>query len=113
MVVAEVVEALAEADMVLVDEDGEVVPLASEEAAEIIASADPWFDAGGGVIVGYTTLGGVCESNVTECHPVAAPMQSAIDDVRSTGKDIFVSGYYSEQITISKNINLISYGTGG
>ena len=74
---------------------------------------ESWFDAGAGVVVGYPTLGGTCEAGVTQCDQVANPVQSAIDDVRSTGKDIFISGYYSEQITISKNLNLISYGTGG
>ena len=60
VVVAEVVEALAEADAVLVDEAGEAIPLATEEAAEILLAADPWFMAGRGVKHCFVPTSGGC-----------------------------------------------------
>ncbi len=39
-------EALAEAGVVLADEDGEPVSLATEEAGELLAGNDPWFQSG-------------------------------------------------------------------
>jgi parallel beta-helix repeat protein len=111
--VAVVVEALAKENLVLVDETGAQVPLVSETAAQAIASGDPWFDAGGGVIVGYS-LTASCAPLVTECHQVTNPVQAAIDDDRSTGKDITIEGTYYEQITIvNKDVNLIGATTGG
>ncbi len=42
-VVAAAVEALAEGDLVLVDAQGEALPLASQEAAQVLVSSDPYF----------------------------------------------------------------------
>ncbi len=41
--VAQVVEALAENELVLVDAQGEALPLASQEAAQMLAATDPYF----------------------------------------------------------------------
>jgi len=41
--VAQAVEALAESELVLVDAQGEALPLASQEAAQTLAAADPYF----------------------------------------------------------------------
>ncbi len=42
-VVAQAVEALAESELVLVDAQGETLPLASQEAAQTLAATDPYF----------------------------------------------------------------------
>ena len=81
-VFVEVVEVLAAEEAVLVDESGEEIPLASQEAAEALTGGDPWFLAndGSGDVIGYTSLFGSCAPLVTICIEVAYPVQAAIDD---------------------------------
>lgn len=103
------VNAVIESKATLLDAEGNSVPLGSEAAAEILSS-DPWFDAGGGVVVGYSSSG-ICAANVTECHTSATPIQAAIDDTRSTAKVINVeTGVYNEQILIQKSLTLQGAG---
>jgi parallel beta-helix repeat protein len=106
--VADVVDALVESGAVLVDEDGATVSLASAEVVEALETTDPWFDAGGGVIVGYSSTA-TCAAIVTECHAnIAAPIQAAINDARSTNGVIHIeAGIYSEQILITKSLTLL------
>ena len=114
--IAEIVDVLAAEEAVLVDESGEEIPFASQEAAEVLAGGDPWFLAndGSGDVIGYTSLLGSCAPLVTICNQVAYPVQAAIDDERSDGQDITIAGYYSEQIIIvGKDVNLIGATTGG
>ncbi len=114
--VAQAVETLAAEDVVLVSDSGEEIPLASQEAAQVLSQGDPWFMAndGSGDVIGYTYLFGSCAPVVTVCIEVAYPVQAAIDDPRSTGQDITIDGNYYEQITIvNKNVNLIGASTGG
>ena len=114
--VVEVVEVLAAEEAVLVDESGAEIPLASQEAAEALASGDPWFLAndGSGEVIGYTTMGGLCAPLVTICYERDFPVQAAIDDDRSTGQDITIDGDYYEQITIkNKDVNLVGATSGG
>lgn len=114
--VAEMVEVLAAEESVLVNESGEEIPLASQEAAEALAGGDPWFLAndGSGEVIGYTSLFGVCAPLVTICYEVAHPVQAAIDDTRSTGQDITIEGDYYEKITIvNKDVNLVGATSGG
>ena len=109
-------EVLAAEEAVLVNDSGEEIPLASQEAAEVLTSGDPWFLAndGSGDVIGYTYLFGSCAPLVTICYEVAYPVQAAIDDVRSTGQDITIDGDYYEQITIvNKDVNLIGATSGG
>jgi parallel beta-helix repeat protein len=106
--VVELVEALAETGLVLVDELGQPLSAADQETQELLAEADPWFDAGAGVIVGYSSTA-TCAAIVTECYAnVAKPIQSAVNDVRSTGGTIHIeAGTYSEQIVITKSLTLL------
>ncbi len=76
--VAEVVEALADADLVLVDANNEVVPLASEEAADILSVRDPMYCPAG---LAYGDLG---------CSPARANMADAIADAAGNGGTIYV-----------------------
>ena len=108
--VSDVVAALADANAVLLDADGDPIPLASQEAADALTYSDPWFDAGGGVIVGYS-LTGTCVTGVTECNTSTTPIQDAIDDARSGGTTINVeAGTYTEQIVIAKSLTLAGSG---
>lgn len=110
--IGDIVAALDEAEVVLVDEGGEPIPLASEKAVEALSASDPWFDAGGGVIVGYSSTGS-CAAGVTECHSgVANPIQAAIDDARSGGANpIHVeAGLYTPTSTIWINKPLTLLG---
>ena len=110
------VEAMAEADMVLVDEAGEVVPLASQEAAEVIASADPWFMAGSTKYCFMPTGGCVvppsgCESTCT-VSPTNTPIQDAINAAKThsdfDGTINVGPGIYVENVIIDiENLFLI------
>lgn len=113
-----VVQLLAQAaaqgsELVVLDEEGEEVPLSSKLAMEALSPesvADPWFDAGGGVIVGYSATG-VCLPAVTECNTSSTPIQDALDDSRSDGKTIYVeAGTYNENIVIRKTVSLVGAG---
>lgn len=105
------VAALSESDSVLVDTEGNPLSMASQETADILQNGDPWFDAGGGVIVGYVSSGS-CPSYVTECHVVSSPIQAAIDDARSTDNTIHIeAGIFTEQVTISKSVTLTGSGS--
>jgi len=115
---ADIVDTLNESDAVLVDESGEAIPLASEEAAEVLAAADPWFQdpADATLVVAYQAscagwtapagyAGGVC-------HETATPIQSAIDAAPADATVHVESGTFVEQITISKNLTLQGAGAG-
>ena len=83
----EVVEVLAAQEAVLVDESGDEIPLASQQAAEALTGGDPWFMAndGSGEVIGYTSLFGSCSPLVSaiNCIQVSNPVQAAINDPRS------------------------------
>jgi len=100
-----IVEALDEAGAVLVDEKGEPLPLASvgaEDALETISAegSDPFFKSGG-IWIGYTHIGGTCSSKVTDpnnCYKVDNPIQAALDDSRSNGKEIRIGGSTTDYV---------------
>ena len=108
---AEVVEALAEADAVLVDENNAVIPLATEEAAEMLAAADPWFTTTVGAVTtrycfmptgGCATAPAICN----HCTESTTPIQTAIDAAESHGDDFdgiitVEPGNYAGNITIN------------
>jgi len=113
----EVVAALAEADVVLVNENNEVVPLVSEEAADILTTGDPWFIRNDGTVdkkicyipnpITPVTCTAACSLLITcdECYCSSNPIQDAIDDVGTNGMPnngtINVEpGIYEENISI-------------
>lgn len=108
--VQQAVVAIANSDSVLLDADGNPMPMATQAAADALANGDPWFDAGGGVSVGYVASG-ACPAFVTECHVVSNPIQSSIDDARSSDNTIHIeAGIFNEQITINKSVSLVGSG---
>lgn len=100
----EVVEALDENGIVLVDSQGEAIPLASEDTAEILGSArDPWFVDSDGSVIGYTTLSGTCAAVVTTCNQVSTPLQAAIT-AAPVEAVITIDGTCSKQVIIDKDL---------
>lgn len=61
------------------NESGEAVSLASEEAAQILAAADPWFKVGA---VEYNFTSADCDPVAGGNQPCANPIQAAINWVR-------------------------------
>ncbi len=54
---AQTVDTLSDADAVLLNQDGEAVPLADPQAAELLSADDPWFISG---TVKYRFVSGAC-----------------------------------------------------
>jgi nitrous oxidase accessory protein NosD len=115
-VAAEIVQTLDENGAVLVDSQGELIPLASEEAVAVLAVSDPWFVRLDGTVVGYSPTG-TCAPAVTDaalCHTfVSNPIQSAINDPDSDNQVIVIDGTYSEQIAINNKTVTLRGATSG
>ena len=84
--VAEVAAALDEEDLSLVNEAGEVLSLASQETAEVISSADPYFTVGL-VTYRFFAAGGMCGIYPpgTCFDGLAQPITSAITYIQVNG----------------------------
>jgi len=91
---SEVVAALAEADLVLVDANGEMVDMASVESTELLIVPDPYFYIGG-VFYGY--------GSITDAINDLILMNKVPD-----GGIIYVEdGAYAENVTINGTLNPI------
>ena len=113
--IAEIVADLAEADVVLTDETGEEIPLASNEAAEILSNPDPYFTRWGQKHC-YVSSGS-CDSSCNHCTVSSTPIQDAIDNVHDYGLPdggtiYFEAGTYYENVIINV-ANLTLYGDPG
>jgi len=97
-----VVVSLSEANAVLVDEEGNPIPLASQEAAEVLAATDP-IGCPPGVLPGWMGGTGV------GCTTAYNSIQEAINDVSVVeGWTVYVqAGTYNESVTLNKSISLI------
>src|ERR1700690_1783874 len=108
---ADVVAAIYAAGAVLLDKNGNPVPLVSQQAANALVSSDPYFDDGAGHIVGYSSSGS-CAPAVTAGHCItsATPLQDAIT-AAPIGATVFVEpGVYNESPNITKSLTLQSTG---
>jgi len=79
-------------EVVVLDEEGNPVPLASQEAAEILAVPDPQF-CPTGVLPGDPS-----------CSPIRTTIQAAVDDAKAAGVagTVYIqSGTYNETVTIA------------
>jgi hypothetical protein len=118
--VAEVVDALAEGDVSLVDENGNPLVMGSIDADEDIVAADPWFvnpaDPSGLSVIAYMNpcpvpyvapapyTSGVCTSSIT-------PVQSAINAAPNGSTVHLGAGIFNEQITFdNRNLTLVGSG---
>jgi hypothetical protein len=86
--VSDIVEALAEADVVLVDAEGAAISLASEEAAEVLTAPDPWYTYDGVTYRFFETPADgepdPCASyNPGECFTDDSPIQRAVNDAKT------------------------------
>jgi parallel beta-helix repeat protein len=111
--VDQIVGALSEYQMALVDEFGNTLPLASTQAAEILAAADPYFSADG-ITYGWTNAGTSenpsCGSAVTQgyCTFSSNPITDAIDSPLYIGQRLTIEDgdYTSDNVVIAKAVNL-------
>ncbi len=111
---SDVVAALNDAGAVLLDENGNSVPLVSQQAADALVNGDPYFNDGAGHIVGYTTTSGTCDASVTPgfCHQTNTPLQDAISAAPSGATISIESGVYNENVVIAKQVILTGLGAG-
>lgn len=111
----QIVNAMSEADVALVNENGEALSMASTQSEDILAAADPWFiDSQDPThVVAYFATQAECDAwvkpsgyNAYDCVVSETPIQSAIDDDRSDGATINLSGSFAETVVIKKNVTL-------
>ena len=112
--VAEAVQAMAEAGAVLVDENGQPIPLASQEAESVLSGGDPYFDDGTGTIIGYSSTG-LCPPVVDTCNSSITPLQDAITAAPAGATVYIETGDYNTDstIVISKALTLAGPVGGG
>ncbi len=88
---------------VLVDAAGEPLVLASEESAEILAAADPYFKSGDTTYSFYQAAG-ACLGAPNCFDGLANPIQSAIDYIRDHGTVPNDGSIYVEKATYTGNV---------
>ncbi len=104
---APVVEAIADSGAVVTDASGTPLALASEEVADALSDGDPWVVRGG--VTYYFMAAGGCAGRAN-CIESATPVQEAID-FAVDGETVYISGTFTEQISITKNLTLEGVGT--
>jgi hypothetical protein len=104
----EVVEAMQGVAAVLIDSEGEVVPLASQLAAEILADGDPIIERGGITYSFLTNCG-----SVANCTQSTTPVSAAVAFAEAGETIKIAAGTYNEDISINKNITLKGVQTEG
>jgi hypothetical protein len=106
---ADIIEVLNDADLVVVNESGKSIPLASEEAIQTLTDdSDPfYFDSALSAWVGYSETG-VCAArvNLANCHTTSTPVQDAVNGAIAAGAvDIYivtgVSKTFNEDLTLT------------
>lgn len=104
--VVELLQVMDEAGVVLTDENGDVLPLVSEEALDLLTVPDPYI-VRSGVTYRFLPVGGCAAfPGDPNCTESATPIQAAID-FSANGETIFVDpGTYVEQLVINKDIIL-------
>jgi alpha-tubulin suppressor-like RCC1 family protein/archaellum component FlaG (FlaF/FlaG flagellin family) len=104
---AEIVQDMATNDLTLVDETGVPVTLASNDAAERIATGDPYIDRGG---IRYYFLTDC--TGVSHCTTSANPIQAAINFALAGETIVVGPGIYNENLIIN-TANLTLMGDPG
>ena len=103
LTVPEALEQLPEdTALVVLDENGEELPLVSQEAAEVVASADPYF-WDGTQYIGYSTTG-MCPLMVRVCNRVSNPIQAAVDAFMNS--QTASGAIYIEKGTFNENVSV-------
>ncbi|NTW08536.1 MAG: hypothetical protein HGA28_03090, partial [Anaerolineaceae bacterium] len=112
---APVLEAVADADLTLVDQYGETLALASNEVAAALTSGDPYYKVG--TTTYYFKFPGQCGST-PNCFEHPMPISDAISHISTTGLPsdgmIYIEeGLYTEQVYIDADITPIYSGLKG
>ena len=110
VVVAEIIASAADKEVVLVDESGDPLEMASQDSAELLSEvSDPWYTVGG-VTYGFSSTGscvpGVLDANCTK--NLSNPIQAAID-AAPIGSTIFIkpdASYSLLEVNVNKVITL-------
>jgi hypothetical protein len=114
------VEAISEADATLVDESGDPMAMATEETAEALNSASSWFEdtADPTHVIAYFATQEQCDAwippvgyDTATCYVTNTPVQDAVNDSRSDGGTIYLSGSSTESVKITKDVTLDGGGT--
>ena len=102
-----VTQALSDSGTVLVDGSGNPVPLAGQQAADALATMDPYIIRGG-TTYRFLPLGGCAAyaGDGSVCSESATPVQAAIDAALPGETVVLQPGTYTEQLEISKDITL-------
>ena len=98
-------EAENPADIVLVDEEGEPLVMASEEAAESLASPDPYF-VSGGVTYSFYTSAGACGGAANCFDGLSNAIQAAVDYIQANGTTPDDGSIYVEKGTYTGDVTL-------
>jgi parallel beta-helix repeat protein len=111
----DIVGVISQTDSILIDEQGNPVPLASNEALEGLQAPDPWFVNSSGEVEAYLTD---CtgwtppDGYLGTCTVTSTPIQSAVD-AAPAGSIVYVEdGVFREQVTINKDLTLQGAGAG-
>jgi hypothetical protein len=115
----EVLEQVPEGtEVVVINEDGTPEPLATQEAAAILANGDPYFDNGGGVVIGYSASGTCPNPPVlpANCITSTTPIQAAVNAYNASstanGPINVEAGTYAENVSIDAASGYLSNLTG-
>ncbi len=99
-----VLEEAADAGVTLVDETGEPLALATEDAAEALAGGDPWYKVG--TTTYYFKFPGGCGAT-PNCQESPTPIELALTNINNTGvlpSDGFIyveAGTYTDSVLVN------------
>ena len=110
---AEIIEVLNEADLVVVDQSGESLSFASEETIHTLTLADPWYEYNGTTYRFFyppnpgdpdpcaTYPAGTCFTSVTPITASLTDAKNRINPIDDTDRPtIYLDGIYTENISI-------------
>jgi putative surface-exposed virulence protein len=115
--VADVEAPPASSDLVVVNSEGEGVPMATVESEKIMATGDPYFTVGSTLYQFFKTGSGLCGVSTT-CWESTTPIQAAIDymaanSLTPTDKKLYIEAdTYNENVVINGSLNGVKGLTG-
>lgn len=108
--VAGILDEASEAGVTLVDESGEPLAFATEEAAEALASGDPWYKIGTGKYI-FVLSPAICPdplpAGVVYCEASTTPIQAAVTQIGTTGLPSDGLIYIEADTYPNDNLNIV------